>query len=159
MKKSFWVYLILTLSIMVGIFCFSAQPGEESSEISMSLTKRVVTEQPSEKITKSEIYKKTDFVEVVIRKSAHFLIFASLGFCVFMTLYSSGKMNKNSILCIISLLICIIYASTDEIHQLFVSERSGELRDVLIDSGGSFVGIFIALILQKIRKKTKTNKV
>ncbi len=159
MKKFFWVYLILTLSIMVGIFCFSAQPGEESSAISEGVTKKVVVEERGVDIPKNEYDDKFEFVETIIRKSAHFLIFTALGFCVFMTLYSSGKMNKNSVLCIISLLICIIYASTDEIHQLFVSERSGELRDVLIDSGGSFVGIFIALILQKIRKKPKNNKV
>ncbi len=158
MKKSFWVYLILTLSIMVGIFCFSAQPGEESSEISMSLTKRVVTEQPSEKITKSEIYKKTDFVEVVIRKSAHFLIFASLGFCVFMTLYSSRKLNKLCIICIISLIICIIYAMFDEVHQLFVSERSGEVRDVIIDSAGSLLGVLLTFAVLKIRKKIHSKK-
>ena len=43
----------------------------------------------------------------------------------------------------ISLLICLIYAFSDEIHQLFVLGRSGEFRDVLIDFCGSILGYFI----------------
>ncbi len=159
MKKSFWIYLILTLSIMIGIFCFSAQNGEKSSAISSGMTKKVVTEQPSEKITKEEINDKLEFVETIIRKSAHALIYTALGFCVFMTLYYSEKMNKNTLLFIISLVFCIFYASSDEIHQLFVSERSGEVRDVLIDSAGSLAGILIAVVVQKIKRKSQKKPV
>ena len=41
------------------------------------------------------------------------------------------------------LIFCFIYACTDEFHQLFVMGRSCEMRDVLIDTLGSFVGILI----------------
>ena len=155
MKKCFWIYLVLTLSIMVGIFCFSAQSGEKSSSISLGMTKKVVTEQPDEKVTRAEINDKIEIVETIIRKSAHFLIFTALGFCVFMTLYYSDKMHRKCIICIISLIFCIFYASTDEIHQLFVNERSGEVRDVLIDSAGSLLGIVLACGILKIKKCCK----
>ena len=36
---------------------------------------------------------------------------------------------------------------TDEIHQLFVPGRSGEIRDVCIDSLGVITGIIIFLII------------
>lgn len=153
MKKTFWVYLILSLSIMVGIFCFSAQNGEKSSSISMSMTKKVVTEEKTAELPKAEVNKKYEKIETVIRKTAHVLIYTALGFCVFMTLYYSGKMNKKWILCIISVAFCIFYASTDEVHQLFVSERSGEVRDVLIDSCGSAIGSALALLICKIKYK------
>lgn len=52
-------------------------------------------------------------------------------------------MNNNSKILIISILMCVIYACSDEIHQLFVFGRSGEIRDVLIDFIGSFIGILI----------------
>ena len=158
MKKSFWIYLVLTLSIMVAIFCFSAQPGEKSSSMSMSMTKKVVTEKPSEQITLAEVNDKIELVETIIRKSAHAIIFTALGFCVFMTLYHSGKMNKYTNLFIISFVFCIFYAASDEIHQLFVSERSGEVRDFLIDSSGSFIGILIALGVLEIKKKLQKRK-
>lgn len=34
-------------------------------------------------------------------------------------------------------LICMIYASTDEFHQTFVDGRSGKSADVLIDTSGT----------------------
>jgi VanZ family protein len=38
----------------------------------------------------------------------------------------------------------VLYAVSDEIHQLFVPGRAGQIRDVLIDACGVFVGIIIA---------------
>lgn len=42
---------------------------------------------------------------------------------------------------IITLLLCILFAASDEIHQLFVPGRSGKLMDVIIDSFGAVTGI------------------
>ena len=41
----------------------------------------------------------------------------------------------------------MIYASTDEIHQLFVGGRSGRFTDVLIDTAGGFIGIMAAAFI------------
>lgn len=151
MKKSFWVYLILTISIMNGIFFLSAQVGDKSADMSMNVTERIINEETYEVTKEKSLSTMQGEFDVVIRKSAHILIYTSLGFCVFMTLAKSGKFNKNMLLFITALLICIIYASSDEIHQLYVSERSGEVRDVFIDTAGSAVGIIIALLINKKR--------
>ena len=50
----------------------------------------------------------------------------------------------------LAFLICVIYAISDEIHQLFVPGRAGQVRDVLIDSAGSFLGIIIVMALEKL---------
>jgi VanZ family protein len=42
-------------------------------------------------------------------------------------------------------LYCLIFAFTDEIHQLFIPNRSGQLRDVGIDSLGLFISIFFII--------------
>ena len=61
----------------------------------------------------------------------------------------------------LAFLICVLYAISDEIHQLFVPGRAGQVRDVLIDSSGSFLGIFLVMLfvrfLRKIRNKNKIN--
>ena len=44
-------------------------------------------------------------------------------------------------------LICMIYASTDEFHQTFVAGRSGAFTDCLIDTSGAIFGVIAALIL------------
>jgi len=58
-----------------------------------------------------------------------------------------------------SLLIGIEYAALDEIHQLFVADRSGLITDVMIDSIGIALGIcifmFIYQMINKILKKRK----
>ena len=41
-------------------------------------------------------------------------------------------------------LIATGYAASDEIHQLFVPERAGMFRDVLLDSSGAALGTLIA---------------
>ena len=58
---------------------------------------------------------------------------------------------------IVSLLICIIYALTDEIHQLFIVNRSCELRDVLIDMIGVLIGYFFmkGVLLNERKKLSK----
>ncbi len=156
MKKAFWIYLFLTVIVMIAIFCFSAQIGEKSSDVSMNVTEKIVNDKNYEETPEKPLMKKQEEVEAVVRKIAHFLIFSALGFCSFMTFYYSEKVNKTRVLFIISIVFCIIYASSDEIHQLFVTERSGEIRDVLIDSGGSALGIAIAFIVRKININRKS---
>ena len=53
----------------------------------------------------------------------------------------------------ISLIIGIIYASSDEIHQAFVPGRGPMLTDVLIDTSGVTVGILLVIVIFKIYKK------
>lgn len=52
----------------------------------------------------------------------------------------------------------MIYACTDEIHQLFVPGRSGQFRDVMIDSLGAFIGILILSIFLMIINHLKKRK-
>lgn len=40
-----------------------------------------------------------------------------------------------------SLVFCILYAISDEVHQVFVPGRGAQVTDVLIDSFGAFIGI------------------
>ena len=48
---------------------------------------------------------------------------------------------------ILSFLFSVIYASSDEFHQTFVSGRDGNIIDVLIDSSGSLVGVLISSMI------------
>ena len=43
----------------------------------------------------------------------------------------------------------ILYACLDEIHQLFVSGRSGQIMDVFIDSMGIIIGILLVKFVKK----------
>lgn len=55
-----------------------------------------------------------------------------------------------------SLIFCLLYAASDEIHQLFVQGRGAKATDVLIDSIGALIGIGIYNIIYKVYYKLKT---
>lgn len=81
----------------------------------------------------------------LIRKSAHFISYLILGFLVSHAL----KNDASAASAIawkrrgISLLLCVAYAISDELHQLFVPGRGPMLKDVLIDGSGATLGILI----------------
>ena len=87
---------------------------------------------------------------VIVRKLAHFTIYLILGILVLLFIREFKLDFKYTF--IIPILICFIYAISDETHQLFVEGRSGELRDIFIDTLGSFIGISLTLLWCKIRR-------
>jgi VanZ family protein len=51
-----------------------------------------------------------------------------------------------------------LYATSDEIHQLFVAQRECHIRDVFIDSCGVAFGALIVLLIIHLHKKHKAKK-
>lgn len=52
----------------------------------------------------------------------------------------------------IILLISIIYAFTDELHQLFVPGRFASLKDILVDLTGSVFALVPIALLRKLKR-------
>ena len=151
------VLIILLVGTFYIIFGFSSQNATESSGISKKVSETIVeiTNKDKPIQEKNEIVK---FLEPIIRKLAHFSIYTVVGFLL-MTLFFTYKISINKKI-IISLILGFIYACSDELHQTFVAGRSGEARDVLIDTSGVFIGILISYNFYKIYKKyvnIKTN--
>ena len=90
---------------------------------------------------------------MIIRKSAHFLEFLILGLLVVNVLKDNRELNMDVF--IFALIFCFLYACSDEIHQLFVSQRAGRILDVLIDTLGSLTGTIFYYIFRagKINEK------
>lgn len=91
----------------------------------------------------------SDYLSIVIRKSAHFIEYLILGILV----YNMIKIyNKNIYL---SAIICIIYSISDEIHQMFVPGRSCQILDIGLDCLGSISGIFLLYLIYNYKKTKK----
>ena len=58
----------------------------------------------------------------------------------------------------VSLIIGVIYASTDEIHQVFVPGRGPLITDVILDSIGVLTGIFIVMLVLKVYMEINNRK-
>ena len=136
---------ILTVIWMIVIFLFSNSPADESSDLSNSFMKNTIVKIVKvfkKDLNEEEFMKK---MSTPIRKLAHFTEYMILGVLLFLTLKQYGIDNKW-----IVILGCMIYASTDEIHQLFIEGRTGRILDVFIDTIGSSFGVFITVMINKI---------
>ena len=86
----------------------------------------------------------TEKVSFIVRKCAHVSEFFILGILVINLV---SKYNVKHIY-FISFIVCVLYASSDEFHQLFVSGRSGQVTDVLIDLIGVVLGLSIYCLIK-----------
>ena len=89
-----------------------------------------------------------ELLSFIIRKLAHYTEYLILGFLV-INMFTKNNINN---LYLISIILCIIYATSDEIHQIFIPGRSCQLRDILIDSIGSITGIYLYKLYLKFNK-------
>lgn len=148
--------LVLFLFCTFGmIFNFSNQDSEKSGSTSQKVTEAITKDIKSiQKLNKNEKAKVIDKIEDVIRKIAHFSLYALVGFLL-MALFSTYNINeKNKI--ISTIIIGAIYAISDEFHQSFISGRSGQVSDVFLDTLGVTVGgLFILLIIKTVKKFRK----
>jgi VanZ family protein len=70
-------------------------------------------------------------------KGWHFAEFAILTFLTARVIqWWRGRLDTKSIA--IAMLVCVLFAASDEWHQTFVPDRFGTFQDVLIDSLGVF---------------------
>ena len=145
--------LLLILLWMILIFFFSMDTGVESSKKSSSFVVRA-----SEFLIGRELsdLEKDNIVlkwETPFRKAAHFFLYFCLEIFVLWYLMEYHPITKRDLF--FSLLFVFFYACSDEIHQLFIPERSGEILDVLIDTLG---GLLSGSIFTYMRRKKNEQK-
>ena len=149
MKKN--IKLLLLITWMFIIFCFSAQDSNESKNTSNQVIIKTVEFIKQEQLSEPE---KENIIEkfiLPVRKSAHFFSYFILG--ILITLLLKDYYNITITTFIYALIFCFIYACTDEIHQLFVPGRAGQFLDEIIDTSGAFISTSIYQILHKMIKK------
>lgn len=139
-----WIAVILWMAL---IFILSSQPAVNSGKLSIGITNNGI-----KVIEQVKPDAKLDFrkVEHIIRKNAHFFIYLVLSILIMNALRKSGVRAYRSVM--VTLLICIIYAASDELHQAFVPGRGAHVSDVIIDSAGSALGILIVTVSKRLRK-------
>jgi VanZ family protein len=46
----------------------------------------------------------------------------------------------------------LLYSASDELHQVFVPSRTGQISDVLVDTSGAAIGLGLLWLWKKLRK-------
>ena len=138
-------FLLTTLTIiwMGIIFFFSNQKAIASNNISDGIIDKIVIKTYS--VFKNDVSTiEKEFIKKYftrpIRKLGHFVVYFILGILVFFTLKSY---NIKLSLTYYAILICCIYASSDEFHQLFIPGRSCQISDVVLDTFSSSFSILL----------------
>lgn len=136
------VPILLVIVWLMVIFNFSADEGSVSQSKSQVITNYIHEnyDEVAEKVDESLLH-------YLVRKTAHVTLYFVLCLVVMNALYFGGFRGKG--LFLRAFLICIFYASLDEIHQKFISNRTGQLKDVYIDSIGIILAIALALTMEK----------
>jgi len=107
------------------IFAFSSQPGSGSS-----------WEPP--------------LWYILERKSAHVIEYAVLFLLATASFRLWFPRQSRAQVLWLALVMAVTYAVSDEIHQAFVFGRGSRFSDVLIDTGGALIGMFILIISERI---------
>lgn len=147
------IFVCLSLLIFGYIIFNSTQGADASNEKSGNVSETVQSVvDPDKKINK-------DYFHEYTRKVAHGLEFAALGICIGGIFYNIYLKNGKKYVSM-PLLIGLSTGVCDEFIQSFNKERSSEVRDILIDSGGVVFGlllVFLTALLIYKRKKKKEN--
>ena len=138
---------------MVIIFLMSAASGNISGEQS-GLIVRMILAVHGVFFGDTPIAPETiDLIHTFVRKAAHMSEYAVLAL---LYLYALCK-NEAKRPLRTALLLCALYAATDEIHQAFVPDRSPSPIDVMIDTAGAAVGLALHRLACRIRYKHPVN--
>ncbi len=151
-KHRIGVSLVPVLLVMVLIFCFSAQSGEASGNLSGAITRWVigVFAPHFDSLPEPEQVALLNKVGLFIRKGAHFSEFALLGFVLMIHIRQIQSRCRVALPWLWAWGIGTLYAVSDEIHQGFVGGRCPAVTDVLIDSGGVAAGAAAVLLALQI---------
>ena len=152
------VGLILTVFLMVFIFSMSAQNAEASNQTSGGVIRFTLSlvypgfnslgQQAQNQIVSS--------LQGLVRSTAHFSVFAAHCFSYLIFTLTLEKL-KLLMRYLSSIIFSVLYAVSDEIHQLFTPGRAFQFTDVLVDTLGIMLGAAVMYLIMKLIKKRTLN--
>lgn len=160
-RKAARVCFLLSLLWMMFIFMMSQQNADTSTETSLragTLVAELVI--PGYRDwTAAEQRALAMQIDYPVRKLAHASEYTVLGILYSLSVLSVSAVPKRKKLLCTAFPLGVLYAMSDEFHQLFVPGRAGRVSDVLIDSSGVLLGIAIVSLFMHIKQFLKTRSV
>ena len=159
MKKKLLI-TIPAVFLLVGLYClifsFSSDEGEKSSTKSHLVSQtcvEIVNRVTGRKWTQTVKAQLADYYEHPIRKLAHFSEYCLMGVLLFVIW--SQWIPRNKVFTLMILSWVFLSAGLDEIHQLFVDGRDGNVIDVLIDTLGGAFGLFVSFRIARLFRRRR----
>lgn len=141
-----WVMVVVT---MATIFYFSHQPAKKSSKTSHTIAKKIVNTVSKNKTVK-EKKKLEKKVNDSLRTLAHFSLYFLLGlFLISAMIMSFGHKKSFVYLFVLTMILILMYALSDEYHQSFIPGRSAQFIDIAVDFSGGLLSNGIVYLINK----------
>lgn len=154
-RKPIWIAVAWTAVIlwMAFIFSMSAEPAVESDKTSGGVAELIlkIFVPDFEELSSAERAEMVDGIQHAVRKSAHFCGYTLMG--ILLCIAFSGHFERNRHILPSAFVAGALYAASDEFHQRFVPGRSGELKDVLLDSSGVAFGILLFILVVMLKRR------
>lgn len=149
------ILLLIGLIIVVLSFSFIYKMSSQDGYRSNAVSKRVVhffrdNVDILNAINQNPYINSINF-NIIVRKIAHFTEYFFLFLIVHIVLSFTKLNDKRKKF--ISLFACVLFAVTDEFHQLFVSGRTPLITDIIIDSLGALTAMQLISVLKKREQK------
>ena len=139
---------ILVFMWMGMIFTLSSQPAVESASLSRGITE-VVIEMVERMVPSVEL--NIESFDHVVRKNAHLIVYLILGILVSQAFSMNGLHGRENARH--TIMICVLYAVSDEVHQMLVPGRGPSIIDIFIDGMGATAGLLLYYLAQRGGKK------
>ena len=159
------VAMILAVAVFINmalIFFFSAESKEASGDRSTGIVEKLMhllhpDYDSLDWDTQMDIMAST---HRLVRKLAHFAEFGLLGFLsTWLTVHVNRRKKwlKTWLEWLIPMVFCLLYAISDEVHQIF-SNRGASAKDVLIDFAGAVTGVLLMHAIVAILRASKRRR-
>lgn len=93
-----------------------------------------------------------EWIHLVIRKAAHVTEYFVLGLLVFRAFRGGFASSWNRRWPFFTILVVVLFAVLDELHQSFVPAREASIVDVGIDTAGGFLAQLVIVLRHRSRK-------
>ena len=88
----------------------------------------------------------SEYLNKPLRKFMHASVYLILSILVL----NAFKVSNIKYIYLYTLIFCFIYACSDEYHQTFILGRTGKFIDVIIDTIGTSIGLYLYKITTKL---------
>ena len=170
-RKRKWVTVFVTLAIILAvavlinmaiIYFFSEESMEDSGTRSTGIVEKLMhllhpNYDSLDWDTQMDIMAST---HRLVRKLAHFAEFGLLGFLsAWLVAYVNRRKKwiRAWLEWLIPTVFCLLYAISDEVHQIF-SNRGASAKDVVIDFAGAVTGILLLRAILGIVRAAKRRR-
>jgi len=94
-------------------------------------------------------------VNILLRKLGHLTEYGILAALLWSALRVTLRSISMSTIAVVALVICAVFAASDEFHQSFVPSRTPSENDIMIDICGAILGLTICLLLAQRKQARK----